>query len=68
MEYTLRNGRKYKITNTGKPYRQEEYPPGGFTIHGWNPTKQRWDFIDDSPDMDCVANFLKAAERNDPLN
>jgi hypothetical protein len=48
------------------PYTLKEYPEGGIIIHGRNPHKNTWEFVDDSPNMECVENFLKAAAELPP--
>lgn len=55
------NGRRYKVTDSGKPYVRGEYPTGGYLITVWSRTAQMWQYIDNSPDLECVANFLRAA-------
>lgn len=62
----LPNGRIYRIFDTGKPYdHTSENPNGGFIIYLF--ANGRWNYIDHSPDEECVNNFLKAAERLAPL-
>ena len=60
---TLDNGRTYRIINTGQPYVSGEYPTGGFVIQTWLPTGI-WSYIDNSPDMECVEQFLRLAAKN----
>lgn len=61
MIFTLSNNRQYSVTDTGKPYQNGEYPSGGFKIRLWH--NGQWIFLDHSPNMECVNNFLKAAAR-----
>lgn len=68
MDYELKNGRRYRVTDTGQPYVGGEYPSGGLLIRGWNPSRQDWDFIDHSPSQQCVDHFLTAAEKLGPFS
>lgn len=61
--YTLDNGRVYKVVDTGREYVDGEYPSGGFLITAQLVVSKEWSFIDFSPNADCVANFLRVAER-----
>jgi hypothetical protein len=61
--YTLANGRVYKVVDTGREYIDGEYPSGGFLITTQLVISKEWSFIDYSPDAECVANFLRFAER-----
>jgi hypothetical protein len=63
--FELKNGRKYRVTNTNSPYVNDEYPSGGFAIHVWadNFKNPQWIFVDHSPNEETVQNFLKSAER-----
>lgn len=67
MDYELKNGRRYRVADTGQPYIGGEYPSGGLLIWGWNPRRQDWDYIDNSPSQQCADHFLAAAERLAPL-
>lgn len=63
--YDLPNGNRYKVVDSKLPYRLTEQPSGGFVI--WHEyAKGKWGYIDNSPNMECVNNFLKAALKNDP--
>lgn len=64
--WTLPNGRVYKVSYTGTPYQEGEYPTGGYYITG-KELDGSFRFVDYSPDKECVRNFLKAAERLKPL-
>lgn len=63
--HTLANGRTYRISDTGRQYEPGEYPTGGFHIAVQLPSGQ-WSYIDNSPDAECVRNFLRAAARLAP--
>lgn len=64
----LENGRVYRIIDTGIPYEDGEYPKGGWKIDAQDARFDNgWCFIDFSPSMEEVENFLKSAERLDPL-
>lgn len=70
--HRLKNGRVYRVIDTGLPYKNGEYPSDGFHICVLLPGKMitdenGWGYIDNSPDQECVNNFLKAAERLKPL-
>jgi hypothetical protein len=64
---TLPNDRVYRLHYTKQPYVSGEYPTGGIIIQAWEPSMNSgtggWSFIDNSPDEECVNNFLKAMER-----
>ena len=64
-EHTLRNGRRYRVTDTGKPYRPGEYPSGGLHVAVWLKSQQ-WGYIDHAPNAECVQNFLRHAARLPP--
>lgn len=65
--HTLSNGRIYRVLDTGTPYAGGEYPYGGFHISVKLPSGN-WSYIDNSPDEECVRNFLKAARRLSPFD
>lgn len=60
--HTLNNGRTYAVKNTKAPYQDGEYPYGGFIICRILPNGKE-NYIDNAPSLDCVNNFLRAAER-----
>ena len=64
---TLKNGRIYRLVDTKEPYINGEYPKGGIIIFAWsselNSGNGMWVYIDNSPDEECVKNFLSAMER-----
>lgn len=62
----LPNGRRYRITDTGQPYADGEYPRGGFVIDVWHPPAGEWRFVSHSPDGTTVEAFLNSAARLEP--
>lgn len=66
-EVTLKNKRRYRLTETGEPYQGGEYPTGGILIHTWdnraNQGEGGWLYLNHSPSQEWVDFFLKAAER-----
>ena len=66
----LSNGRVYRLTDAGE-YIHGEYPEGGIKICTWdarlNEGNGGWMYVDNSPDVECVRNFLHAASRLPPL-
>ena len=56
--HALENGRTYRISDTGQPYVKGEYPSGGFHIEALL-SSGAWSYIDNSPDLECVENFLR---------
>lgn len=63
-EHTFANGRRYKVVDTQQPYKDGEYPSGGFHIAVWH--KDNWSYIVNSPNEECVMNTLIAFERLPP--
>ena len=63
--HTLPNGRSYRVSDTGREYESGEYPTGGLHIAVQLPSGQ-WGYIGNSPDAECVRNFLRAAARLTP--
>lgn len=68
-EHTLPNGRRYRFTDTGRPYEAGEYPRGGIEIRSWDDRANppRWLFIDFSPDEETARGFLRMAASLPPL-
>jgi len=64
--YLLPNGRIYRVSYSGRPYTGGEYPCGGYLICLQKPNCDWW-YIDNSPDEECVQNFLKSASRLTPI-
>lgn len=62
--HELKNGRKYKVIDTGTPYVRGEYPSGGFVI--FTDLNGKWAYVANSPDENCVKDFLRLAERLSP--
>lgn len=62
----LPNGRKYRLTHSGEPYKNGEYPSGGIKICAWDDriNNGSWIYIDNTPDEETLSNFLKAVSRN----
>jgi hypothetical protein len=60
--HKLTNGRTYRITDTGQPYTNGEYPSGGLLICVLL-RDDDWSYVDNSPDEDCAKNFLRAASK-----
>lgn len=59
---TLSNGRKYRLTDTKKPYLQGEYTSGGIKVCAWEPKLNKgqglWVYIDNFRDAETVNSFL----------
>lgn len=68
--HTLKNGRKYKLVDHGK-YIDGEYPKGGIHISCWdtrlNNGNGMWLYVSNAPNEECAKNFLKSAERLEPI-
>jgi hypothetical protein len=60
-EHELPNGRRYRVTDTGRPYECGEYEAGGLLLLVW--TANQWVYLNNCPDEECVRNFLRAAGR-----
>lgn len=67
-EITLKNGRRYKIEDTGHPYVGGEYPSGGYIIYTWSTVSNQWLFVDNAPNQACMGHFLSLAEKLSPLD
>lgn len=66
QEIELPNGRKYRFVDTGLPYvGNVEYPSGGLYLSLWH--NNRWVYLDNVPDQETLASFLKAASQLSPL-
>jgi hypothetical protein len=59
--HTLPNGRKYRFLDTGREFKDGEYPSGGIRIDLWH--NGEWIFLDYSPSIDIANQFLKSAAR-----
>ncbi len=70
-EHVLDNGRKYKLVDTGTPYKAGEYPSGGILLHAWEPRSKggegAWVYVDHSPDAGTAREFLRHASRLPPI-
>lgn len=54
--------KNYKVINTKKPFINGEYPTGGYIVYSSDNNIER--YIDNAPDFESVANFIKMASRN----
>jgi len=61
--HILANGRVYKVKHTGEPYRNSEYPSGGYLITRQLDITRQWTFVDYSPCLASVADFLRIAAK-----
>lgn len=67
-EHVLANGRKYRLVDCGQYHKPDEgLCSGGIHITSYDPRYDMWVYIDNAPDEECAAAFLRAAARLSPL-
>lgn len=62
--FTFKDGSVFGVSDTKQPYvRWESFETGGYKINQWSWSIATWTYVDNSPNLDTLFNFLKALER-----